>query len=288
MRAAAAVDPAPLALAFSALNQWCLGHPEAALARCKQALAGAVTRGDTYGQAYGTAIGSILLLLLQDEEALRQLSEQCYRLSRQHGFAWWRSFAEVFLGRRMVLAGEDAAGLERMQGGIAGWQSAGLAVGSAALALILADTCLCAASRRSPGGDGDGGAGRGVLLASGLAAIDAAIGPGKAWPSQIFPPELWRLRGELLLARDGIAASGEALECFEKALRLAQEHDMLSLELRAAMSLVRLRERQGEAHAADLRQADLAEARACLAEVYARFTEGFAFPDLQEAAALMV
>jgi len=48
------------------------------------------------------------------------------------------------------------------------------------------------------------------------------------------------------------------------------------------MSLVRLRMRQGEAWAAEL-----AEARRCLGEIYARFTEGFALPDLQDAARLI-
>jgi hypothetical protein len=48
------------------------------------------------------------------------------------------------------------------------------------------------------------------------------------------------------------------------------------------MSLVRLRQRQGAEHAAEL-----AEARNCLRDLSGRFTEGFAFPDLQDAAALI-
>jgi hypothetical protein len=48
------------------------------------------------------------------------------------------------------------------------------------------------------------------------------------------------------------------------------------------MSLVHLRQRQGDAYAAEL-----AEARRCLREVYGRFTEGFAFPDLPDAATLI-
>ena len=70
--------------------------------------------------------------------------------------------------------------------------------------------------------------------------------------------------------------------CFRRALELGQEQGALAWELRAAMSLVRLRERQGEAYAAEL-----AEARGYLRDLYARFTEGFAFPDLQDAAALI-
>jgi len=99
---------------------------------------------------------------------------------------------------------------------------------------------------------------------------------------QCYQAELHRLRGELLLARDGLAASDEALECFRQALQLGREKGALAWQLRAAMSLVRLRERQGDAC-----PAELAEARLCLAEVCARYTEGFAFPDLQDAAALI-
>ena len=70
--------------------------------------------------------------------------------------------------------------------------------------------------------------------------------------------------------------------CFEQALQLAQLQGALAWELRVAMSIVRLRKRQGEG-----RPAELAEARNCLAEVYGRFTEGFAYPDLEEAAVLI-
>ena len=48
------------------------------------------------------------------------------------------------------------------------------------------------------------------------------------------------------------------------------------------------RQHQGEAAAAEPAvAADLEEARACLREVYGRFTEGFGLPDLQEAAQLI-
>ena len=81
------------------------------------------------------------------------------------------------------------------------------------------------------------------------------------------------MKGELLLERDGLAAAGEALACFQQSLQLGREMDALAWELRAAMSLVRLRERQGEAYAAEL-----AEARSLLRDVYERFTEGLPSP----------
>ena len=92
------------------------------------------------------------------------------------------------------------------------------------------------------------------LLATGLAAIDTLLGP-KVPCGQSYQAELHRVRGELLLARDGLAAAGEALACFQRAMQLGREKGALAWELRAAMSLVRLRERQGETYAAELAEA---------------------------------
>ena len=58
---------------------------------------------------------------------------------------------------------------------------------------------------------------------------------------------------------------------------MARRQQAKSLELRAAMSLARLWQRQGQR----------AEARALLAAVYNWFTEGFDTADLQEAKALL-
>jgi predicted ATPase len=88
--------------------------------------------------------------------------------------------------------------------------------------------------------------------------------------------ELYRLRGELLLQGPG-GHPGEAEACFQRALDAARRQQAKSLELRAAMSLSRLWQRQG-------RRAD---ARELLAPLYTWFTEGFDTVDLQEAKALL-
>ena len=80
--------------------------------------------------------------------------------------------------------------------------------------------------------------------------------------------------------------------CFLKAIEIAQRQQAKSLELRAVMSLVRLRQQQAAqsesrntGHASRTR---LNEAHQMLAEVYGWFTEGFDTTDLQEAKALLV
>src|SRR5262249_38357984 len=90
--------------------------------------------------------------------------------------------------------------------------------------------------------------------------------------------ELHRLQGEFLLrqkASEGTAREAEA--CFRRALTVARLQHARSLELRAAMSLTHLYQKQGRE----------AEARPMLAECYNWFTEGFDTPDLQEARALL-
>jgi tetratricopeptide (TPR) repeat protein len=271
------VDPLSHTLAWVALDHWFLGYPEQALGHSNRALAVAVEQGDPYGQAFASALGSVTLFLLRsDAAALRERSELCHRLSLEHGFVWWQAYSEVFLGRLAVARGEEA-GIERMQSAIAGWRAKGMLIGTDNLSLVLADGCLTAALRPEVAGDD---AERAALLAIGLAAIDTVLGPPRLPCGESYQAELHRVRGELLLARDGLAAADEALACFERAMRIGAEQGALAWELRAAMSLVRLRQGQREAHAGEM-----AEARQRLREVYERFTEGFDFPDLQDAAA---
>ena len=88
--------------------------------------------------------------------------------------------------------------------------------------------------------------------------------------------ELSRLQGELLcqLPRPAV---GQAEACFQQAVDVARHQQAKALELRAAMSLARLWQRQGKR----------AEARELLAPIYAWFTEGFDITDLQEAKGLL-
>src|SRR5262249_44870531 len=88
--------------------------------------------------------------------------------------------------------------------------------------------------------------------------------------------ELYRLKGEMLLTRSSVHQA-EAETCFCQAHDIARHQQAKSLELRAAMSLARLWQRQGKR----------AEAQALLAPVYGCFTEGFDTADLQEARALL-
>jgi class 3 adenylate cyclase len=118
--------------------------------------------------------------------------------------------------------------------------------------------------------------------ATSLAArIQSLAAPG----SIVVSESTFRLRGELLLqsAVQSPASSiftphsADAEACFQQALDIARHQQAKSLELRAAMSLSRLWQRQGR-HA---------EAHDLLAPIYGWFTEGFDTADLRAAKALL-
>jgi predicted ATPase/DNA-binding winged helix-turn-helix (wHTH) protein len=123
----------------------------------------------------------------------------------------------------------------------------------------------------------EGMAGLGRLAeASGLVseALAWSARTGELW----YAAELYRLKGELALEGTGGRAVEAAEEAFCQALGLAHRQGALAWELRAALSLARLRVRQG-------RQDD---ARRLLAPVCGRFTEEGDLADLRAARAILL
>lgn len=118
--------------------------------------------------------------------------------------------------------------------------------------------------------------GRGGNFTEGLAVLERALTAVEETGIHIYEPEMHRLKGEFLLTLDPTNPA-EVEASFRQAIALAHGHQAKSLELRATMSLARLWQRQGRRD----------EARATLAAVYGKFTEGFTTPDLMDAAAFL-
>jgi predicted ATPase len=111
---------------------------------------------------------------------------------------------------------------------------------------------------------------------AGLTALAEAVTLVEATEERWWEAEVYRLKGALLLQRS-CADVGQAEACFQQALDVARRQQARALELRAALSLTRLWQTQGQR----------VEARQLLAEIYGWFTEGFDTPDLQAAKALL-
>jgi tetratricopeptide (TPR) repeat protein len=109
-----------------------------------------------------------------------------------------------------------------------------------------------------------------------LAIFDRALAHVERSGEKTDAAEILRLKGELLLGRDGLPVL-EAEQCLRAAIELARSQLARWWELRATVSLARLLDKHGNRD----------EARATLAEIYNWFTEGFDAADPKEAKALL-
>jgi predicted ATPase len=118
-------------------------------------------------------------------------------------------------------------------------------------------------------------------IEKGLEFMSQALAEVERGGERYYEAELYRLKGELLLRkaeiRDRAALEKEAEDCFEKSLAVARQQMAKSFELRTAMSLARLLQKQGKG----------SEGRKLLADIYGWFSEGFDMPDLIEAKSLL-
>jgi DNA-binding winged helix-turn-helix (wHTH) protein/tetratricopeptide (TPR) repeat protein len=110
----------------------------------------------------------------------------------------------------------------------------------------------------------------------GLKVLEQAFSRVEPTGERMYEAELFRLKGELLLAQDASNAA-QAEESFRTAVEIARKQLAKSWELRATTSLARLLDAQ----------CNRKEARAVLADIHSWFTEGFDTADLRDAKALL-
>jgi predicted ATPase len=174
--------------------------------------------------------------------------------------AFWQADAHCFRGVLLIRRGVIARGLDILRNAFDQFSSATSRTRYDAFLGELAEAL---------GRVGD--------VPGGLATLDRALDRTERTEGRWCVAELLRIKGELVLMGGAPGAGAVADDHFRRSLEWARRQDVLSWELRAALSLARLRVRQD-------RQAD---ARQILAPVYDRFTEGFETADLRAARALL-
>jgi len=114
-------------------------------------------------------------------------------------------------------------------------------------------------------------------VAAALSDLEQMLARSEAREEGWYLPELFRIRGELLLIREGAAGAAAAEHAFRRSLEQAREQGALAWELRAAASLARLWRDHGRPR----------EAVTLLRAVHARFSEGADTADVADAARLL-
>jgi predicted ATPase len=240
---------------YPSLISWTLGYPDRSLDELRAAVRSAETLGHPYTLAQTLCQGAALVHIWRHEpsaaadcagRALRICEEQ--RIAQHHGIALCED------GWALAAFGESEKGLAQIGQGLDGY----LGTPQHMLLTLQADAQLASGQPEA-------------ALASVAAGLEAVEKMGGA----ALEAELYRLRGEALLA--GAETVSEAETAIQQAIAVARRQNAKSWELRAAMSLARLRRQQGRPQ----------EAVAQLAPILTWFTEGLDTADLKAAKALL-
>lgn len=214
-------------------------------------------------------------------------------LATTHNLPFWWAQGTTNYGIAISQQGNLAEGLVQIQHGLAVYRTTGATLGITRILGWLAEIY-----------DQSG------QIEQGLSTLDEALQIAERNDEHAWEAELYRRKGELTLQQGRQRAMGngqqskvtdprsptpdaqsEAESCFLNAIDIARQQQAKLWELRATMSLVRLRQQQVRQHATDdtarSSHAALAEVRTMLAEVYNWFTEGLEMQDLQEAKRLL-
>jgi predicted ATPase len=252
-------DPGVVCRGFAAWALGVVGYPDQALQRSYDTRALAEDLAHPFTLAYALDFTARIHQLRREGHQTRYWAEALLKLSREQGFTQRLATGAILLGWALAAQGQRAEGITQVRHGLDAFRATGAELARPYYLALLAE-----ASGRV------GQAGEGLpLLAEALALVHKN---GERW----WEAELHRLKGELLLILSP-ENQVDAEACFRQALDIARRQQAKSLELRAAMSLGRLWQRQ------DKRD----EARELLTEIYGWFTEGFDTADLQEAKALL-
>jgi class 3 adenylate cyclase/predicted ATPase len=236
---------------------FCLGFPGRSLARSNAAIAEAQRLAHVPSLADSLAIGARLLSLVGDDAALGERADQLVSVATEQGFPHWRAQGTIYRAWLKVKNGDVMEGKSLLRSGSAAYRASGAELYVPHYLDLLAAACEIAGQ-----------------VEECLALLDDALQIVERTGERWFAAELNRHKGQLLL-RQGHSKAAE--ELYYKALGIAQEQEAKLWELRAAVSLARLRRDQSRR----------AEARNLLAPIYGWFAEGFDTPDLKLAKALL-
>ena len=253
----AGFHPSALAQAYLGIDLFCLGYSDQALARSNAAIAEARRLAHPPSLAPSLANSARLLSLVGDAAALDERADELAAVATEQDFPVWGAQGTIFRGWVTVKKGDVTEGISLLRSGSIAYRATGTEAFMPYYTALMARACEIAAQ-----------------VGEGLTLLDDALQIVERTGERWFAAELNRHKGELLL-QQGNAEAAE--ELYRSALSIAEQQEAKLWELRAAVSLARIRRDQGRS----------SEARDHLAPIYGWFTEGFDTPDLKEAMALL-
>lgn len=253
-------DPGVACRSTGATVLWLLGAPDQALAWVREACSLAQELAYPLSLEFALITAALVHQVRREPRATSEQAAAFIALCTTYGPAQYAPMGRLWQAWVLAMQGSCQEALVQMRQSMAALRASRAAVAWEPYLLTLLAEVAAQAGQYEEGL---------CLLAEAQTVLETV---GEHW----WTAEVHRLHGELL-RQQASAAAAQAEACFHQALTVARRQHAKSLELRAAMSLVRLWQQQDKGQ----------EAYALLAPVYGCFTEGFDTADLQEAQGLL-
>jgi predicted ATPase len=246
-------------LCWRSIACWLLGYPDAARTDAERALSIAREACHLATSIYVLNFSVWSHLCIGDYSATAVLAKEYVSLQNQLGSSFWTAWGMMQRGCLMTLSGDAEEAVQTISAGTQLMRSTETTMWTP---LFLSHLAQAKAELGQ--------------FADAAAKIGEAITAVKATKETWYEAEIHRVAGEIALL--GMNPDPERAEAsFVQALEVARKQKAKSLELRAAMSIARLLQAQGNTRRAH----DL------LAPMYGWFTQGFDTLDLRRAKLLL-
>ncbi len=242
---------------YSAWTEWLLGFPDTALDRRRLALQSLEKSNHSLSQARALYWCAVVDQMRGDYRAARKMADQAIDRARPHGLTMVETACRVMNASACADLGEGGSA-DELGAALNDYMASSARFQTSYLRTLHAR--LLAKEGR---------------FDDGLDVLHRNWQMIRETGEEYFLPEVLRLRGELLLAKD--EKSEEAPSLFREAIDLAAAAQVRSLELRAATSLAKWHSNNG----------NVEEGKAALAPCLSWFTEGFETRDFKDAQALL-
>jgi class 3 adenylate cyclase/tetratricopeptide (TPR) repeat protein len=242
---------------YLALDLWHLGYPDQALQVDREMRTLARSIGHAFSLGHAVDFTAFLYHYCRLGAEVLAAAEEEIAIGAEQGFQLWHALGTLHKGAGILLQGRRDEALQILLKGFSAFRATGAEVRVPTYLAILGDAYTQAARYEDA-----------------HRALDEGLAVAEKNDDRCHEAELHRLKGELLLAKSHDEAAERS---FCQAIATARRQESRAWELRATMSLARLRQQQGRRH----------EALAALAAIFDTYTEGFTTPDLVDAAALL-
>ena len=178
--------------AYGAANLWWLGYPEQALQWSHEALRLARELAHPFSLGFALFLTSWVPQFRREGSLTHERAEAAIALAAEHGFAVFGAGGTIFRGWALAARSSERGpgqapreeGIAQIQQGLAAWRATGAEALRPYYLALLAEAC-----------------GKGRQVAEGLHLLAEALAVADDTGECRWDAELYRLKGELLLAR---------------------------------------------------------------------------------------